>query len=370
MGWFGACFDDLPDPRTGNATRHDLLEVLTIALTASICGAESCVDFADFARDRVALFGEFLKLDGGMPSHDTFSRLFRLLDPASFALCFTRFVAELGEVGPGVLAIDGKTMRRSFDTAARQSPLHVVTAFACERRLVLAQAAVEGGSNEIVAARTVLEMFDIKGMLVTADAMHCNAKTARLIVDRGADYLIALKANRPWMLAEVKGLLAAPPVPIVAYVTVEKSHGRIETRRHRVWHEVAWLSPTRSESDEAPLAGLAMIGTIEATVERAGTTTCDTRYFVSSRPLSVEAFAQAARAHWAIENSLHWVLDVCFDEDRARNRRDHGPENLATLRKLALNVLRSARPDISIRRKRKRSGWSDECARSVIGQMR
>ena len=276
----------------------------------------------------------------------------------------------LGAVGAGVVAIDGKTMRRSFDTAADQSPLHVVTAFACERRLVLAQAVMAGKENEILAARTVLEMFDIKGMLVTADALHCNAKTAQLIVDRGGDYLIALKGNRPAMFADVQRLFAASPEPMAAHVTIDNNHGRLETRRHQVCHDVAWLTPTRYESDDASLPGLAMIGMIEATVERAGKTSCERRYYVCSRQLDPQAFAEAARAHWKIENSLHWVLEVCFDEDRARNRRDHGPENLTTLRKLALNVLQSARPGISIRRKRKRSGWSDEFARSVLGQMR
>ncbi len=370
MGWFGVCFDDLPDPRTGNATRHNLLELLTIALVASICGADSCVDFADFARDRAALFGEFLVLAGGLPSHDTFSRLFRILDPASFATCFARFVDQLGVLGPGVVAIDGKTMRRSFDTAAGQSPLHVVTAFACERRLVIAQAAVQGKENEILAARNVLEMFDLTGMLVTADALHCNVRTTRLIVDRGGDYLIALKANRSAMHAEVRHFFAAPPTPLGRHTTVDNGHGRIETRRHTVCHAVDWLTPTRSESDDAALAGLAMIGMIEATVETSGGTSRERRYYVSSSPLSPERFAEAARAHWNIENGLHWVLDNDFDEDRARNRRDHGPENLTTLRKLALNVLRSARPDISIRRKRKRAGWSDEFARTILGQMR
>jgi len=370
MGWFGACFSDLPDPRTGNATRHNLLELLTIALTATICGAETCVDFADFARDRAALFSEFLTLEGGMPSHDTFSRLFRLLDPTHFAACFGRFLDQLGAVGAGVLAIDGKTMRRSFDTAAGRSPLHVVTAFACQRRLVLAQAGVSGKENEIIAARAVLEMFDIKGMLVTADALHCNAKTTRLIVDRGGDYLIALKANRPSMYRDVQDLFTAPPAPPASHTTVDHDHGRMETRHHHVWHDVAWLTPTRNGSDEAPLAGLAMIGMIDAVVERAGKISRERRYYVCSRPLSPAEFAEAACAHWRIENSLHWVLAVCFDEDRARNRRDHGPENMTILRKLALNVLQSARPEISIRRKRKRSGWSDDFARSVIGQMR
>ena len=370
MGWFGACFDDLPDPRTGNARRHNLLALLTIALTASICGAESCVDFADFGRDRAALFAEFVDLPAGLPSHDTFSRLFRLLDPASFARCFGAFLDQLGEAGAGVLAIDGKTLRRSFDTAAGQSPLHVVTAFGCERRLVLAQAAVRSKENEILAARDVLNMLDIKGMLVTADALHCNAGTTALIVERGADYLIGLKANRPAMLRDVKQLFVQPPCAPSEHVTVDANHGRVETRRHQVWHGVDWLTPTRSESEGAPLAGLAMVGKIETTVERAGTQRRDQRFYVSSRPLSAVQFAEAARAHWQIENGLHWVLDTCFDEDRARNRRDHGPENLTTLRKLALNVLRSARPDISIRRKRKRSGWTDEFARTILGQMR
>ena len=344
MSWFGACFTDLPDPRTGNATRHNLLALLTIALTAAICGAESCVDFADFGRDRLALFGEFVDMSGGLPSHDTFSRLFRILDPAHFARCFKQFLDKLGEAGDGVLAIDGKTLRRSFDTAAGQSPLHVVTAFATERRLVLAQAAVRTKENEILAARDVLNMLDIKGMLVTADALHCNAGTTALIVERGGDYLIGLKANRTAMLRDVKKLFAQPPSPPLEHVTIDANHGRIETRRHRVWHDVGWLTATRHEADSAPLAGLAMIGMIHTTVERNGRERREQRFYVSSRPLSPTQFADAAHAHWKIENSLHWVLDTAFDEDRARNRRDHGPENLAILRKLALNVLQSARP--------------------------
>ena len=202
-----------------------------------------------------------------------FRRLFRLLDPASFARCFGAFLDQLGEAGAGVLAIDGKTLRRSFDTAAGQSPLHVVTAFGCERRLVLAQAAVRSKENEILAARDVLNMLDIKGMLVTADALHCNAGTTALIVERGADYLIGLKANRPAMLRDVKQLFAQPPCAPSEHVTVDANHGRVETRRHQVWHGVDWLTPTRSESEGAPLAGLAMVGKIETTVERAGTPT-------------------------------------------------------------------------------------------------
>lgn len=244
-----------------------------------------------------------------------------------------------------MVAVDGKTMRRWFDTAAQQSPLQVVTVSACEQRLVVAQAAVNGKENEILAARTVLELFDIKGMMITADALRCNAKTTRLIPERDGDHPIALKVNRSAMHNDVRGLFAQPPSPPPSHVTVDNDHGRLETRRHEVWRDVAWLNPTRSVSDEARLPGLAMIGMIEMVIEQAGKTRCERRYFISSRQLSAEQFAKTARAHWKIENSLQWVLDVCFDEDCARNRRDHGPENLATLRKLAPNVLRSTKPD-------------------------
>jgi predicted transposase YbfD/YdcC len=371
MNWLITILKDIPDPRTGNAKRHDLLEVLTIALTASICGCESCVEFADFAEDREELFREFLSLENGLPSHDTFSRLFRLLDPAALAQCFGRFLDALGAAGGGVVAIDGKTLRRSFDRAAGASPLHVVTAFAAEAQLVIGQLAVTAGSNEIVAARALLELLDLKGSLVTADAIHCNAETAQTVLARGGDYLFALKANRPATLADVEAWFADPACAVAdTHETVDADHGRIETRRHRVVHDLAWLFPARPDPDHPAMPGLATLAKVEAEVERDGRTCRSTRYYLSSARLSAARFAQAARAHWGIENGVHWVLDTAFDEDRARNRKDHGAENLAIIRKLALNVLKRARPEISIRRKRKRSGWSDAFARSVLGQMR
>lgn len=371
MRWLLTVLRQVPDPRTGNATRHDLLDILMIALTASICGCESCVEFADFAEDREELFREFLGLENGLPSHDTFSRLFRLLDPEALAQCFSRFLDGLGEVGQGVVAIDGKTLRRSFDRAAGTSALHVVTAFASEAQLVLGQKAVPSGGNEITAARELLRLLDVKGMLVTGDAIHCQRETAEIIVERGGDYLLALKANRPAMLADVTAYFADPPPGAVAvHETTDADHGRLEVRRHSVSHDVGWLFSDRRYPDEPAMPGLATIAMVETRVEHDGKTRTGQRYYLSSAKFSPDAFARAVRAHWAIENGLHWVLDVTFDEDRARNRKDHGPENLAILRKLALNVLRRARPNISIRRKRKRSGWSDAFARSVIGQMR
>jgi predicted transposase YbfD/YdcC len=375
LSWFEQAFSGLPDPRTGNAKRHDLLEVLTMALTASVCGAEHCSDFADFAVDREDLFREFLDLKHGVPSHDTFSRIFRLLDPAAFARCFGRFVEDLGAAGAGVVAIDGKTLRRSFDSAAGRSPLAVVTAFRSATSMVIGQEAFRAaeGDSEIVAARALLRCLDLTGQLVTADALHCQNETARAILDQGGDYLFRLKSNRPALHAMVREAFADPALvaPLPHAATVDADHGRIEERRAWVCRDLSWLrGPKTSCQEPVALPGLACLGMIEATVTRDGDTRTTRHYHVSSRPLSAEAYLAAARAHWSIENGLHWVLDMTFDEDRARNRKDNAPENLATLRKLALNTLKRARPGISIRRKRKRSGWSNDFARSILGQMR
>jgi predicted transposase YbfD/YdcC len=375
LSWFEAAFAALPDPRTGNAKRHDLLEVLTLALTAAVCGAESCSDFADFAVDREDLFREFLRLENGVPSHDTFSRVFRLLDPEAFAKCFGRFVEDLGSAGAGVVAIDGKTLRRSFDTAAGRSPLAVVTAFASATSTVIGQESYRAaeGESEITAARALLRCLDLTGQLVTADALHCQSETAQTILDRGGDYLLRLKGNRPALHEMVQAYFADPAVSAELAVTetTDADHGRLEVRRARVSHDLSWLrGPKSSSTEPALLPGLACLGMIESTVTRDGATRTTRHYHLSSRPLTPQTYLTAARSHWSIENGLHWVLDMTFDEDRARNRKDNAPENLATLRKLALNVLKRARPAISIRRKRKRSGWSNTFARSILGQMR
>lgn len=361
---------DIPDPRRGNARRHELLDILSIALVASVCGAESCVDFAEFAADREPLLREFLSLENGLPSHDTFSRVFRLLDPEAFGRAFGAFLDDLGADGAGVVAIDGKTLRRSFDRAAGRSPLHVVAAFGAQARISIGQKAVAEGGSEILAARALLETLALDGALVTGDAIHAQAATARCVLARGGDYLFALKANRPAMLAEVAAFFAEPPEPLPAFETTDADHGRIETRRHRTSHDVGWLFSDRRHAGEPAMPGLATIACVEAERSTGGKTTRSARYYLSSATLSPERFARAVRAHWAIENSLHWVLDVTFDEDRARNRKDNGPENLAILRKLTLNLLRTARPGLPVARKRKRSGWSDAFARSIIGQMR
>ena len=237
--------------------------------------------------------------------------------------------------------------------------------------MVIGQVAAGDKQSEIMAARTLLGLLNLQGSLVTGDALHCQAGTAQLVQQRGGDWLFTLKANRPAQHKEVQAWFLDPHArPDSEHTTTDADHGRIEVRRHVVSHDVGWMMSDRRHPDEARLPGLAMIGMVESTVTRDGKTGTERRFYLASAVMDARHFAAAVRSHWRIENSLHWVLDVAFDEDRARNRCDHGPENLATLRKLALNVLRSARPDISIRRKRKRSGWSDEFARSVLGQMR
>ena len=323
-----------------------------------------------FAVDREPLLREFLSLKNGLPSHDTFSRVFRLLDPAAFGRAFEAFLDDLGAGGDGVLAIDGKALRRSFDRAAGRSPLNVVTAFGTGARVAIAQAGVPEGGSEILAARALLETLELDGVLVTGDALHAQADTAKVVLAQGGDYLFALKANRPAMLRDVEAFFTAPPEPLPVFETTDADHGRIETRRHRVTHDVGWLFSDRRYPDEPRLPGLATLACVEAERVEAGKASRSTRYYLSSAPLTPETFARAVRGHWKIENSLHWVLDVTFDEDRARNRRDNGPENLAILRRLTLNLLNKARPNMSVSRKRKRAGWSDPFARTIIGQMR
>lgn len=366
MGFFIQCFEDLPDPRTGNAQRHDLLELLTIALAASVCGAESCVDFADFAEMKEGVLRQFLHLENGLPSHDTFSRIFRLLDPQAFSACFTRFAEGLAGAtkAEGVVAIDGKTLRRSFDRAAGASPLHMVSAFASEARLVLGQVSVAEKSNEIIALRELLGLLELSGTVVTADALHCQKDTAAAILDKGGDYVLALKANQSGIVSDVELMLADPAIhPDDEAGTTDAEHGRIETRKAAVY-TTPWLGQTHA------FPGLAAIAVIDAIREVDGKATAARRLYCLSKPMSAARILAVVRAHWSVENQLHWVLDVILDEDAARNRKDNGPENLGVLRRLALNLLRQNSLARSIRRKIKLAGWNDEFLIAVLAQVR
>jgi predicted transposase YbfD/YdcC len=357
MERFRTCFADLDDPRTGNAQRHDLLEVLLIALAATLCGAETSVDMADFGEAKEPFLRRFLRLEGGVPSHDTFSRIFRRLDPDAFEAAFGRFVrAFAGEIEGtgGVVAVDGKTARRSFDRQGGRRPLHMVSAWAVEQRLVLGQRRVDGKSNEITALPELLALLALEGQIVTADAMHCQKATAEAIVERGGDYCLALKGNQPALFTDVALLLDDPDaLPGDVATTTDGDHGRIETRRAEIVDDVAWIAETHG------FPGLQAIGKVTATREADGKSTTAARYYLLSKPLSAARFAEVVRAHWQIENCLHWVLDVVMDEDQARARKDHAPENLARLRRFALNLLRANTDKGSTRGKFKRAGWDD-----------
>ncbi len=353
MEEFEACFSDLEDPRDSNA-RHYLLEILLIAQCTMLCGGEDCTDMALFGRAKEPFLRQFLRLPHGIPSHDTFSRVFRLLDPVKFHACFLRFMQRFAEATQGVVAIDGKTLRHSFDRAGEKSALHLVSAWAAEQRLVLGQLAVDDKSNEITAVPKLLEMLSLKGVIVTADALNCQRDIARQIVDQGGDYVLALKGNQRRLHGDVALFLDDPQlVADATHTTVDGEHGRIETRTATLSYDIGWLQ----ERHDWP--GLAAIGKIRRRREVGAKLTTENAYYLLSTPLSAERFAHVARSHWGIENSLHWVLDVTMNEDQARNRKDHGPENIALLRRLALNLARSENSKGSMKGKLKRAGWDD-----------
>ena len=354
MDRFIACWEGLEDPRTGNAGLHDFHELLVIALCTVLCGGQSAVAMARFAEAKETFLRGFLKLANGIPSHDTFSRLFRLLDPARFGAVFQRFMARFAATVEGVVAIDGKVLRRCFDRASGRSALHMVSAWGCEQRLVLAQIATDAQSNEITAVPKLLEMLSLKGTIVTADALNCQRAIAQQIVDQGADYVLALKGNQGTLHDDVSLYLDDPvheATPVAR--SVDADHGRIETRTALVSTDIGWLQ----ESHHWP--GLAAVGKVTRIRETAAKTTTETAYYLLSAPLSAERFNDAVRQHWGVENRLHWRLDVVMNEDQDRTRMGNGPQNLAILRHMALNVMQKDGSKEAVRGKFQRAGWDN-----------
>ena len=353
MEEFEGVFAGLEDPRTGNAKRHELLEILVIALCTVLCGGEDCSDMALFGRAKEPFLRQFLRLKHGIPSHDTFSRVFRLLDPKQFHGCFLVFMRHFAEGCRGVVALDGKTLRGSFDRAADRSPLHLVSAWAVEQRLALGQVAVDDKSNEITALPTLLRMLSLKDAVVTADAMACQREIATQITEQGGAYVLALKGNQGTLLEDVTLFLNDPAVERTTAQTTDGDHGRVEVRQAAVSADIAWLQ------EHHAWPGLGAIGKVTATRETRDKTSRETRYFLLSQAFPPERFLSLARAHWGIENGLHWVLDVTMNEDGQRHRKDHGPENLALLRRLALNLAQREPSKGSMKGKLKRAGWDN-----------
>jgi len=355
MEGLAACFEGLEDPRTGNAGRHDLVEILVTALCTVLCGGQSACDMALFAREKEAFLRQFLKLDNGLPSHDTFSRVFRLLDPEQFRGCFQKFMAKFSQACQGVIAIDGKVLRRSFDKASGKSPLHMVSAWGCEQRLVLAQIATDAKSNEITAVPQLLKLLSLKGTIVTVDALNCQRAIASQIIDQGGDYAFALKGNQGTLHEDASVFLDDPLTKATtAHTTVDADHGRIETRHVAISTDVDWLQGRHR------WPGLKAIGKVTRTREIADKTSTETAYYLFSTPISAERASEVVRSHWGVENRLHWCLDVAMNEDSARNRMDNGPHNLAVLRHMALNVMRKEESKTSLRAKFKKAAWNQE----------
>jgi len=370
----------MPDPRINRTKKYPITEVLFIALCAMLAGAEDFVTFAAFGRAKEAWFRERLELQHGIPSHDTFRRVFALMDPKAFQDRFLTWVASLREMNDqlpheeDVLAMDGKKLRHSFDTASGKSAIHMVSVWSSQAGLVLGQVKVDEKSNEIKAIPRLLDVLDIAGRLVTIDAMGCQKAIAAKIVAKGGGWVFGLKGNQGGMLEACtlffEHALEQKFADVLCreYTTLEKDHGRIETRHYYLLdlpNGLAW-------GDERRLwCGLSSLGVVESTRQVGEKTSFERRYYITTLEAapqgSAQRFARACRGHWGIENSVHWSLDISFNEDACRVRMGHAAENLATLRHICLNLLRKdATAKMGIRNRRLRAGWDMDYMEHIL----
>jgi predicted transposase YbfD/YdcC len=338
-------FSALKDPRQSWKVAYPFREILLLVLCGTIAGMDDFVEIRAWGKLRLDFLRRFLPFERGIPSHDTLNDVVNAIDPELFKACFLEWVDTLRDDKKEVIAIDGKTSRRSHARAKGREPLHLVSAWATRQRLVLGQEAVVDKSNEITAIPLLLERLQLTGAIVTIDAMGTQAEIAKTIVTRGGDYLLALKGNWPATHADVVDLFADPPPEIAfdTHVTVDGDHGRIEQRRHSVCREVAWLRSDRRYPDEPSFPHLAAVAMVESRVEQAGKTRLERRYYLSSALLDAKTFAAAVRAHWGVENRLHWVLDVVFHDDLVRLRTGHGPQNMAIVKHMTMNMRKRGR---------------------------
>jgi predicted transposase YbfD/YdcC len=359
---FAECFSSLVDPRK-NQAQHDLTEMLFIALLGTLCGATTCCDLALFGQAKEALLRKILVLEHGIPSHDTFSRVFRIIDPDSFEKVFRRFTKAFATATKikGVVALDGKTLRRAYERGQSHMPPVMVTAWSAMTRMALANV-LAPGNNEAAGALQLIELLQLKGCVVTADALHCHRGMAKAIVERGGDYVLAVKNNRPGLLRDAKAAIAAAERKKAKKATTkDKGHGRKETR-------TAIVASVKDMAEKHDFPGLTAVARITSKRGRDKTVQ---RYFLLTRRYTPKELLHIVRQHWGIENVLHWTLDVVLDEDQMRSRKDHAPANLAVLRRLALNIAR-AHPDTktSLRGKLKRAAWDDSFLVDMLLNMR
>jgi predicted transposase YbfD/YdcC len=361
-------FAEVSDPRVDRTKLHLLMDILVIAICAVICGADTWVELEAYGRAKEQWLRGFLRLPHGIPSHDTFARVLARLKPEELQQCFLRWMQAVSKVTQGeVVAIDGKTLRRSFDRATGKGAIHMVSAWASANRVVLGQQKVDEKSNEITAIPALLRLLDLKGCIVTIDAMGCQKAIARTIVEQEADYVLTLKANHGRLYEEVQRFFARAQqrqfvdVPHQYYHTLDGQHGRVEERRYWVVSALSGFSETQD------WLGLQSLGMVERQRTWAGKTTVEVHYYLTSLAGSGQQFGEAVRTHWSVENGLHWVLDVAFQEDQSRLRRDHAAENFAVLRHLALSLLRQELTcSNGIKVKRLKAAWDDQYLTRVL----
>lgn len=365
------CYSVLEDPRQRTKVVYPLPEILLLVLCGVMAGADDFSEITRWGKLHVAFLRRFLPYGEGIPSHDTVNAVIAALDGEAFRDAFVSWVAGLRAVNQDseVIAIDGKTSRRSGSPAAGIEPLHLVSAWASDQRLVLGQEALRGRDNEIVAIDRLLQWLEITGALVTIDAIGCQRGFAQTIIDNDADYLLALKGNQPALHDDVAlwfndGLEAGfAEAGVDFHETVDADHGRIETRRHWVAHDIDWLK----QRHDWP--GLAAIAMIEREREVGAKTTRTRHFYIASMAAPAALIAKAARDHWHIENRLHWIMDVVFHDDLSRLRTKHGPQNMAIIRQTALNLIKTAKGKMSFKTARKAAGWSDDFLDHAINQI-
>lgn len=362
-------FAILPEPRTGPAQRYDLREMILMALCAVLCGANTWVDVAEWAEDHLEWMRNYIPAAAGAPSHDTFGRVFRLLDAKLFEQCFRTWIASLVGVIGGVVAFDGKTLWGSRD--GPKTALHMVSAYLSGSGLSLAQEGTRGKGHEIAAIKRLLDTLMLKGCIVTIDAIGCQTDIAQKILDRGGDYLLAVKDNQGTLADALReffddGARGFGALPVSRWETLEKDHGRIETRRALWVSDLSWLDPS-IRAHWPKLAGVGMIERQRAIGDKVSVE--QALYIGSEGIINAKAFAEAARSHWGIENVLHRTLDVTFREDDCRVRKDHAPQNLSALRKFALTLLRQDThyPKRSLRSRRQTADRNPAYRASLLG---
>jgi predicted transposase YbfD/YdcC len=367
-----AHFSVIEDPREPWRVAHPLAEILLLVVCGTIADCDDYDTIAAWGERRLEFLRRFLPYHHGVPGGRWLTLVMNRIDPGLFQACFTGWVREVWPERPDLVAIDGKTSRRSHDRGRGQAPLHLVSAFATTTRLVLGQEAVADKSNEINAIPILLDRLAesgaLKGAIVTIDAIACNATIATAIKGAGADYLLAVKANQPTLRREIEAFFDdAPAASLETARDLDKGHGRIEERTVTVAREVDWLSADKHFPGELRLPGVASIIKVSSHAELRDRCRFETRYYIASAALTAEAAANAVRGHWGIENRLHWVLDCVFNEDQSRLRTGHGAKNMAVVRHFAINLVRQAKDKKTIKLRRKIAGWDDDYLASVLG---